>query len=75
MLVLITDEAEVDLEQIGDRIFGDSPERAFAFVTELREACEGLGDMAKRFPLVPRYELSWNPPPGSRQLFDILPDR
>jgi plasmid stabilization system protein ParE len=56
MIVVITDQAEADLEWIGERIGDESPERAVSFVQELREACEGLGDMSKRFPLVPRYE-------------------
>lgn len=56
MIVVITDEAEADLELIGDRIAEDSPLRAITYVMELREACEGLSDMAKGFPLVPRYE-------------------
>lgn len=56
MIVVIAQEAEADLESIGDHIAQESPERAVTFVRELREACEKLGDMSKRFPLVARYE-------------------
>ena len=56
MIVVITDEAERDLETIGDNIAKDSPLRAISFVRELRERCEGLVDMPYAFPLVPRYE-------------------
>jgi plasmid stabilization system protein ParE len=54
--VRFADEAEADLEGIGDRIAEDDPERAVSFVRELRERCLGLGRFPKRFPLVPRYE-------------------
>lgn len=56
MIVVITEQAEADLEEIGEHIAEESPTRAVSFVEELREACEGLSEMSKRFPLVPRYE-------------------
>lgn len=56
MIVVVTDEAAAELEQTADRIAEASPLRAITFVQELREACDGLGDMSERFPLVPRYE-------------------
>jgi toxin ParE1/3/4 len=56
MIVVIADEAEADLEQIGDRIAEDNPLRALMVIQELRDACEGLGDMSRRFSLAPRYE-------------------
>jgi toxin ParE1/3/4 len=56
MIVVITEQAESDIRGVGEHIAEESPERAISFVRELREACEGLGDMSKRFPLVPRYE-------------------
>ncbi|GGP00086.1 type II toxin-antitoxin system RelE/ParE family toxin [Stakelama pacifica] len=56
MIVDFTDEAEHDLETIGDYIARDNPGRALSFVRELRGKCLGLADMPKRFPLVPRYE-------------------
>jgi len=56
MIVVISDEAESDLEHIADRIAEDNPFRAVSFVKELRDRCEKLADMPKGFPLVPRYE-------------------
>lgn len=56
MIVVLTAEAERDLEAIGDYIAQDNPGRALTFVRDLREQCEGLVDFPKRFPLVPRYE-------------------
>ncbi len=56
MIVVLTDEAEADLERIGDFIAQNSPERALSFVQELREGCERLALSPKGFPLVPRYE-------------------
>ncbi len=56
MIVRISDEAERDLEAIGDWIARDNPARALTFVRELRAKCEGLADFPERFPLVPRYE-------------------
>ncbi len=55
MMVAITAEAERDLEEIGDRIAQDNPQRALTFVRELRTACLALADFPERFPLVPRY--------------------
>lgn len=56
MIVFVSREAESDLEAIGDYIAKNNPSRAAAFVRELREQCEGLTDMPRAFPLVPRYE-------------------
>ena len=56
MIVRLTDQAEADLETIGDRIAEDDPPRAASFVRELREDCVGLYPMPGRFPLVPRYQ-------------------
>ena len=56
MIVVITEEAEADLEQLGDAIAVDSPLRAISFVRELRGRCEGLAEFPKAYPLVPRYE-------------------
>jgi plasmid stabilization system protein ParE len=56
MIVVITDEAEADLERIGDHIAGDNPQRAISFVREPRRRCESLSNMPKRFPLAPRCE-------------------
>lgn len=56
MIVVITGEAETDLERIADHIAKDSPLRALSFVMELRERCERLIEAPKGFPLVPRYQ-------------------
>ncbi|AMB84596.1 plasmid stabilization protein [Pseudomonas agarici] len=55
MIVQLTDEAESDLERIGDYIAQDNPLRAWSFVNELRDKCLSLTDMHQAFPLVPRY--------------------
>jgi hypothetical protein len=46
VIVVITEEAEADLEQLGDAIAVDRPLRAISFVRELRGRCEG-------FPVLP----------------------
>ncbi len=56
MIVVFTEEAETDLEQIADAIAQDSPLRARSFVRELRDLCERLTDAPTGYPLVPRYE-------------------
>ena len=55
MIVQLTDEAEGDLERIGDYIAQDNPLRALSFINELRDKCLSLTDMHQAFPLVPRY--------------------
>ena len=56
MIVVITDEAEADLELIADVIAEDNPARSVTFVQELVARCFSLEDMPRRFPLVPSYE-------------------
>lgn len=56
MIVVISDEAEAEIEQIGDYIALDNPRRALSYVQELRERCERLAALPERFPLIPRYE-------------------
>ena len=56
MIVVITAEAESDLEQIATYIARQSIEVALGFVQELREKCESLADAPRGYPLVPRYE-------------------
>ena len=56
MIVVFTEEAEADLEHIGDYIALDNPRRAVSFVNELIDRCESLADMPRAYPLVPRYE-------------------
>jgi plasmid stabilization system protein ParE len=45
MIVVLTAEAEADLEQIADDIAADNPMRALSFVGELRELCERLAEI------------------------------
>ena len=56
MIVVITDEAEADLEGIGDYIATENPQRSATFVRELVKRCYGLSDMPRRFPVMPHYE-------------------
>lgn len=54
--MLITAEAEADLEAISDYIARDNPTRALSFVRELYQLCLDIADMPRAWPLVPRYE-------------------
>jgi toxin ParE1/3/4 len=56
VIVVITAEAESDLEQIATYLAGQSVEIALGFVQELREKCESLADAPRGYPLVPRHE-------------------
>lgn len=56
MIVVVTAEAEADLERITDYIAGRSIVAALGFVQELRHQCETLADTPRRFALVPRFE-------------------
>ena len=52
MIVVVTAEAESDLEQIATHIAEQSVEIALNFVQELREKCESLADAPRGYPLV-----------------------
>jgi toxin ParE1/3/4 len=57
MFVEITEDAEFDVEEIGDFIaHKGSPRRTGTFLEELERACMTLADMPLLFPLIPRYE-------------------
>jgi plasmid stabilization system protein ParE len=56
VIVLITAQAEADLERIGDYIVEVDPQRAASFIHELLARCERLAQMPNGFSLVPRYE-------------------
>jgi toxin ParE1/3/4 len=56
VIVVITAEAEADLEQIATYIAEQSTEIALNFVRELREKCESWADAPRGYPLVPRHE-------------------
>ena len=55
MIVVITAEAESDLEQIAAHIAEQSIEIALNFVQKLRGKCESLADAPRGYPLVPRH--------------------
>lgn len=56
MIVVITSEAEADLEQIAAYIAEQSQRSALKLVRELRQRCESLANAPRAYPLVPRYE-------------------
>jgi toxin ParE1/3/4 len=56
--VVFSQEALDDLDRIAAGVAEDSPKRAVSFLHELRQGCEGLADVPRRFQLVPRYEHS-----------------
>ena len=53
--LVFTDQAEADLEAIGDHIALDNPFRAVTFIQELRRDCVGLRTMPERYPLFERH--------------------
>ena len=56
MIVVVSAEAESDLEEIASYIAERSGEIALNFVQELRQKCKSLADAPRGYPLVPRYE-------------------
>ena len=56
MIVRISDQAERDLELIGDYIADDDALRAASFVRELRDKCIDIGGSPRLYPLVARYD-------------------
>jgi toxin ParE1/3/4 len=56
VIVVVTAEAESDLEQIASYIAEQSVEIALKFVQGLRDKCDSLADAPRGYPLVPRYE-------------------
>ncbi len=52
MKVLFTDPAEGDLEDIGDWIAVNNPDRAASFVGELRQACLQIGPQPNAYPVL-----------------------
>ena len=55
MKVVLSEQAERDLEEIGDFIAADAPERARSYVREIRASCVGLASMPQRFPVVGQH--------------------
>jgi plasmid stabilization system protein ParE len=56
MILVITAEAEADLEQIAAYVAEQSARSALTLIRELRERCDSLLDAPRGYPLVPRYE-------------------
>jgi toxin ParE1/3/4 len=56
MIIVVTAEAEADLEQIAAYVAEQSPQSALTLIHELRARCESLLDAPRGYPLVPRYE-------------------
>ncbi|MGZ3341134.1 MAG: type II toxin-antitoxin system RelE/ParE family toxin [Reyranella sp.] len=54
MKVVLSRNAERDLEAIGDWIAQDNPARAVSFVAELVKSCKSIGKTPRGFPLVDR---------------------
>jgi plasmid stabilization system protein ParE len=58
VIVVLTAEAETDLESIAEYVAQDSVTAALSLMRELREECFALADAPRGYPLVPRYEHS-----------------
>ena len=56
MIVVLTAEAESDLQTIAEYVAHDSVTAALSLVHDLREKCLALADAPRGYPLVPRYE-------------------
>ena len=56
MIIIFSDPARVDLEDIGDRIAADNPFRAISFVAELVDRANALSIYPNRFPEVSQVE-------------------
>jgi toxin ParE1/3/4 len=52
--VVFSSNSVEDLEEIGDWIALDNPNRALSFVRELRKACAAIGRRPRGYPLVDR---------------------
>lgn len=52
MIVEFSQQAEQDLEAIGDWIAQENPDRAYSFVRELRVDCASLSDFPERHAII-----------------------
>lgn len=50
MRLIFSPVSEHDLEEIGDYIARDNPERALSFISELEEHCKRILEMPSAFP-------------------------
>ncbi len=62
MRVALSPSAETDLEEIGDAIASDSPNRAISFIREIRQHCDTISTAPRAAP--ERNDLA----PGLRML-------
>jgi plasmid stabilization system protein ParE len=53
VIVVISAEAEADLDQIAAYVAERSPQSALRLIRELRNSCESLLDAPRGYPLVP----------------------
>jgi len=76
MILVVTAEAEADLESIGDYIARGNPGRAVSFIQELQGVCGSILAAPNAYPLVPRYEGSGIPrrAHGNYLIFDRATD-
>ncbi|MDB5593764.1 MAG: type toxin-antitoxin system RelE/ParE family toxin [Hyphomicrobiales bacterium] len=56
MIVVLTAQAEADLEAIGDYLAQERPSRALLTIGSLRHCCNRLAEFPEAFPFVQRYE-------------------
>jgi toxin ParE1/3/4 len=56
VIVVLTAEADSDLQTIAEYVAQDSVTAALGLVHELREKCFALAEAPRGYPLVPRYE-------------------
>lgn len=56
MMLVITEDAKIDLMEIKAFIQPHNPKRAESFIDDLLDKCAVLLDMPRAFPLIPRYE-------------------
>jgi toxin ParE1/3/4 len=56
MTYIVSAEAEADLEEIGDYIAQDNPERADTFIEEIRARFDSISDMPRAYPERPEID-------------------
>ena len=55
MRCVFTEQAESDLEAIGDGIALDNPLRATTFIEELKQTCKNIVNVPQGYPLASEY--------------------
>jgi toxin ParE1/3/4 len=55
MRVVLSDDALVDVQTIGDEIAKHNPIRAASYIDEILAACYSLGQQPERCPLTPQF--------------------